>query len=288
MAPPKTYFVLVTGIPGMGKTYLCSLIASAPNVVCVDSDDIYAEILEEILKDPVFGPHLGRDLRLHSTDNPWKRDIAGELQDRIIDRLRQPGKHLVIVGISLAFEPLHLRNVPDVQIEMGVIFQHDEFLELYRRYMQREVSKLERTLHQVAEAIKSLPTSEVDRAALHLSLITRLAGRFPRYFIEYREMYFHDVAGSLARGIKVMTQEQLATQLPRLFRGEITLKDLRGRKHTTERQLHASPFLPEFRAVHPTSQPKKKPKKKKTKTASRRRPRNPRPRRAAKGRRRRR
>lgn len=237
------YFVWVSGTPGIGKSFICTMLKSHTDVVCYDADDIYAEIWQTVMAVPGVGERAGRDPRLG-----FSRLFYDE-QDRIIDRIRDPRRHLVVVGITVRFEARHLRNRPDVEIGLGIVWSPDAMRQLYRRYMLREVGKLEQTLPQLQRIIEQTPLEEVDRLAFLLKMQVRLAGQFPRDFYEYQHFYIDSVVMALKDGVVVMTQDEAVQAITKLLAGELPLDQLKGQRRSMARSLR-SPFLPStLRAV---------------------------------------
>ena len=227
----KYYFIWITGVPGIGKSYLCSMLTQRADVKCYDADDVYAEVLDRMLANTETNKYVFRhDQLLKSSDNKWNKNVWYHEQDEVISRLRPTDKHFVLVGIPVDLTLNFLKNRPDLELCMGVVWDKDTFDELYRRYMRREASKLANTIAKVQQLIDSTPRDEMDRLPLHISIATRLAGTFPRSYYEYLNNYIQHLTEESKYGVQVRTQEDIVVQLGMLFDGQLDMNKLKGNK----------------------------------------------------------
>ncbi len=179
--PPRKTIVIIRGIPGVGKTWMCQAIndmaAGGLSVACVDTDDF---IFAEYKKSP--GPL--EDIRERSAD----------AMETFIEEC--PARVVVVCGVM--FQTIYHHRMGAVKIFISI--PPDQFYNIYLRTVERQ-----------AAAWKTRPPSDDLRgeeiiwyvAAAGLEAIN-LSSSFEKYVHLYSQAKDQD----LSRGYRLKTQSQ--------------------------------------------------------------------------------
>lgn len=173
--------VLIGGIPGSGKTWLCRALTKK-NIKCLDTDDIIQEI---------FGNPNAKDKTGIST---VKKEIA---------KARKQGYLLVIVGITI--------DVIDLVDEYYFIKMTSWDLEVaYRRVLIREINKV---LKHGKEAIKLIEEKSVNTVQQWIIHTVAPALPFFESFDWYSNLYRESLKHEKARGAMIVSPANIMKKL---------------------------------------------------------------------------
>jgi shikimate kinase len=111
--------ILVRGLPGSGKTWLCERVSTIPGAVCFDTDDFVTRAYE------------------HTPNEPAEvREMAVELLDKAI--AESTARVRVVVGVTLYSKQYRVGD-GDV-ISLYVKLNPKEFYEVYSRTLTRQLN----------------------------------------------------------------------------------------------------------------------------------------------------
>ncbi len=189
----------VDGIPGSGKTYICSKI-TLPNSVCVDNDDIvlYAKNYVDSL--------LGTSQEMPRTFNSVNKIIKRKVDEIIADSISKGIKIIIFVGV---------RFMVDTALNDAT---HKYFIRLddleytFRRVLLRETEKIFENYEDIKKIINNtkLEASELDDMILRKC---NLALNYPPEFSDYKGMYKYKLGICKKNNYKIMTQDQIINKI---------------------------------------------------------------------------
>jgi hypothetical protein len=165
----------VDGLPGAGKTYICSQL-TLPNSVCIDNDDIVLEAKNYV--DSLLGTPKAMPRTFNSVNKVIKKKVA-----ELIEYHTKNGKRVIIfVGVRFMTDTA-LNNA-----HHRYFIKLDDLEAVYRRVFMRETEKIVSN----ADKIKAiLADTKLDPDELDDMIIrtTNLALNYPPEFGNYKSMY---------------------------------------------------------------------------------------------------
>lgn len=218
----------VNGFIGLGKSYVCELLKTRRDIVCVDLDDVDKEIKTNMLSDPVTRDVAFRDAALntaakmkwfwglyHAQVSQWFRDL----------RSRNAGKSLVIVGMSINLRKTDV--TVDLTMHIGMDPAETNLVTIYHRFMLREVAKLRQSIGRYEEILKNLPPSEYDRSWYYAFTEIGTVRQFPVIWDVYEQEYNSAIKDLTKSRRFVMTQRECATVIAAILDQQMTVDEFK-------------------------------------------------------------
>ena len=222
----KRYVFHVNGFPGIGKSYVCEMLRTRNDIVCLDLDDIDYEVKSKMLEDPVTRDFFGRDNDLNTKQKQkWFWDIFNKKVNDIFDNklTQNPNKHLIIVGMALNLRQTKIQV--DLTIHLGVENGDDILKSIYYRFMKRETSKLKQTINAFDTVLSKLPESEYDRTWLYVYLYTHIVRQYPFIWDTYKDEYTSAMDDLVRQKRTVLTQSECVDLIVQILNGSVTIPD---------------------------------------------------------------
>ncbi len=198
----KPIIIHVDGIPGSGKTYICSKI-TLPNSICVDNDDIvlYAKNYIDSL--------LGTSQKMPSTFNSVNKIIKKKVDEIIADNISKGIKIIIFVGVRFMVDTA-LNNA-----NYKYFIRLNDLGTTFRRVFTRETEKI---INKGDEIKKIINNSKIEEIKLDdmVHRITNLALPYPPEFLEYKKHYKRALGICKKNNYKIMTQEQIINEINQL------------------------------------------------------------------------
>lgn len=193
----------VKGVPGSGKTWICSAVKGA--VSCYDTDDLVTEAYQSLKHSAKFLKLLG------SPGSPMQmpkyqklvQKVATENAKKIISRHREQKTPAVFVGVTLG-------DIPGMDQRFFIKIEKKNMENVYRRVIKRELKKIEDHTAQLKKLIESAP---VDQIAPEMRSIHIEAVDLTMPFSAYKFMYAEAVKSERKRGFKVLSQDAIIQHL---------------------------------------------------------------------------
>lgn len=220
----KIYVFHVNGFPGIGKSYVCEMLRTRTDIICMDLDDIDFSVKTQMLDEPVTHDAVGRDSVLNTKQKQnWFWDIFyGKVNDIFDAKLAQnPGKHLVLVGMSFNLRRTKIRV--DLEINIAVESGDDVLKSIYYRFMKRETSKLKQTINAFDTILTKLPESEYDRAWMYVLNYTQIVRQYPVIWDTYKEEYTSAMADLVRQKRICLTQTECVDLIVQILNGSVTI-----------------------------------------------------------------
>lgn len=199
----------VDGNPGIGKTYLCSLLKHLPNAVCVDGDDLYGDVMAQIAADRALAHQL-------LMGGPQQREqIISRFMRPLLQQTLERAAIVIIVGTAMCFECPGIKVRPDVRFWMRL--ESDDMLPaMYHRLVVRETQKIETHLAQIKKLLeRPVGGRGLTPEQLHLELrnIYRPAGLYPPDYVNFRNMYHENIDWARNNDYQLGTQAEIAAAI---------------------------------------------------------------------------
>ena len=183
--------IQIKGIPGSGKSYICSQLPK--NIKCLDTDDFVTSAYDELIKK--------------------KKKITFAEVTKVayanISEIVKKHEYVCVVGILLNMFNAHKKyfiKLPENQLE-----------EIYKRTVLREINKYKLiTTPSVLNKIKSLKSNEISN---FLSLKYHINAIEPVYmtFDEYKFMYKNALAFEQKNKVDIKTQKEIVEDIKKLI-----------------------------------------------------------------------
>lgn len=184
----------VEGIPGSGKSYICSQLKG---VTCIDIDDIVAEAYKKARDSKYLKMQIHNDTFPHA----WDKETV-LIRERYMQESKDNDKPLVLVGIDSTAEP-----------DIGFFIKIDDLEATYRRYMIRELNKILNN----KTAIKDIIEKTEDPYFIDYDIDMKInAAKFIPYST-YEANYKTGLEQTKKKDYKILTQKEIIEEIKRLI-----------------------------------------------------------------------
>jgi len=193
----------VDGLPGAGKTYICSQLSS-PSVVCLDNDDIVLYAKNRV--DELLGTKDEMPRTFESVGIVIQQRVT-----ELINKYTQAGKRVILfVGVRF------MVNTELNHADHRYFIKLDNLRYTFRRVFLRETEKIVENANTIKALLNDpeLEEEELDDMVLRT---TNLALQYPPEFDDYKGMYEHKLQLAKKNNYKVMTQTQIIDSLHKLI-----------------------------------------------------------------------
>jgi len=199
----KLIIIHIDGIPGSGKTYICSKI-TLPNSICIDNDDIVLEAKNYV--DSLIGTKDEMPRTFNSVNKVIKKIV-----DNLISNHFKNGKKIIIfVGVrfivNTQLNNAHYRYFIKIN-NLGSIF---------RRVFIRETDKIIANGQKIKALISNPKVEEIELDDM-VNRITNLALPYPPEFEQYKKHYKRGLSIARKNNYKIFSQEDIISKINKLF-----------------------------------------------------------------------
>ena len=194
----KPIIIHIDGIPGAGKSYICTKINS-PKSVCIDNDDIVLDA-----KNYVDSSNMPRTFKsLHK--------VIKQKINELIEKHVNDGKRIIIfVGVRFlvdtALNDANYRYFIKLS-DLGATF---------RRVFMRETEKIESNLGDIKKLISD-PKIEVDELDGMVHRKTNLALPYPPEFSQYKKHYKRGLGIAKKNNYKIASQDEIIARIQKII-----------------------------------------------------------------------
>ena len=182
--------IQVKGIPGSGKSYICSLLPK--NIKCLDTDDFITSAYDELVK----------------TKKKVSWNSITKLAYMNLCETIKKYEYVCVVGILL--------NMYKANKKYFIKLIDNQLDEIYKRTILREINKYKQvTTPNVLNKIKSLKTNEISN---FLSFKYHINAIEPVYmtFDVYKRMYKDALAFEQKNKLDIKTQKEIVEDIKKL------------------------------------------------------------------------
>jgi len=198
----KPIIIHVDGIPGSGKTYICSKI-TLPNSVCIDNDDIVLESKNYV--DSLLGTKDEMPRTFNSVNKVIKRKV-----DNLISHHFQNGKKVIIfVGVRFMVDT-ELNNA-----KYRYFIKIHNLGNTFRRVFIRETDKIIENGKKIKALINNPKVEEIELDDM-VNRITNLALTYPPEFEQYKKHYKRGLGIARKNNYKILSQEDIISKINKL------------------------------------------------------------------------
>jgi hypothetical protein len=191
----KPIIIHIDGMPGAGKSYICTKITRA-DCVCIDTDDIV--LYSKNYVDSLIGTSKAMPRTFNSLLKVQKKKV-----DELITKHTKNGiKIIIFVGVPF------MTNTALNDANPRYFIKLDDIGAIYRRVFLRETDKIVRKYDKIKKSIseKKMEEEELDDMVLRA---TNLALNYPPEFTDYQKLYKHKLARARKNNYKIATQDEI-------------------------------------------------------------------------------
>jgi hypothetical protein len=204
----KAKIVLITGVPGSGKTWICEQFAgSSATIGCIDADDImraaYALIRGK------FKSPTDRKFQM-----AWDEEKI-RLRDLALSQFEGRG------GLIFVLAGLTVQHYDDPDAAFLVKIQEADFEPTLKRLVQREFSKEFGHTEEIKKLIEDTPADWIPTEMEQRFNLTGL----PPNLRAYREDYIRMLREAKAKGYSVKTQTEIVTAIQQMAAAAATANE---------------------------------------------------------------
>jgi len=192
----------IDGIPGSGKTYICSQI-TIPDSVCIDNDDIvlYAKNYVDSL--------IGTKDEMPRTFNSVNKIIKKKVDELIKEHTRNGKKIIIFVGVRFLVDT----RLNDANLRYFI--KLNDLGTTFRRVFTRETEKIVDKSNEIKKIINNPKIEEIELDDM-VYRITNLALPYPPEFLEYKKHYKRALGIAKKNNYKVLTQDEIIKYINKL------------------------------------------------------------------------
>jgi adenylate kinase family enzyme len=187
--------IYVGGIPGSGKTYICSQLKHIKNAVCIDLDDV----VNNAYRTSRDSDHFKKQIHADAFPHTWDKN-ATLLKEEIIQANKD--KILVLVGIDKS-----------IDYDKAFFIKIDDLDHTYRRYMKRELNKVIDNQKRIRDIIED--TKDPYFVDYDISAAINSAGLFIPYS-SYETNYNNGLEQAKKNDHIVLTQKEIIDEIKKL------------------------------------------------------------------------
>ena len=192
----------IDGIPGAGKSYICTKINS-PISVCIDNDDIVLEAKNHV--DSLIGTNDEMPRTFNSVNKVIKQKV-----NELIEKHIKDGKRIIIfVGVRFLVDTA--LNDADYKYFIKL----SDLGATFRRVFMRETEKIEGNLSDIKKLIND-PKIEADELDDMVQRKTNLALPYPPEFSQYKKHYKRALNTAKKDNYKILTQDKIIEEINNL------------------------------------------------------------------------
>lgn len=184
----------VGGIPGSGKTYICSQLKG---VTCVDIDDIVEEAYEKARDNKYFKKQIHDDTFPYI----WDKETT-LLREKYIQKSKDKNQPFVLVGVSSTVGP-----------DVGFFIKIDDLDATYRRYMIRELNKIVDNKTKIKDIIDKTE----DPYFINYDIIMKINGAGLIAYSSYKESYENGLEQAKKDEYQILTQREIIEEIKKLI-----------------------------------------------------------------------
>lgn len=199
----KPIIIHIDGIPGSGKTYICSKI-TLPNSICIDNDDIVLEAKNYV--DSLLGTKDEMPRTFNSVNKVIKKIV-----DNLISNHFQNGKKIIIfVGVRF------MANTELDNAKYRYFIKINNLGSTFRRVFIRETDKIIANGKKIKALISNPKVEEIELDDM-VNRITNLALPYPPEFNQYKKHYKRGLGIARKNNYKILYQEDIISKINKLF-----------------------------------------------------------------------
>jgi dephospho-CoA kinase len=201
-----TYIVSIRGVPGSGKSFICSQLKNK-NVECIDTDDVLTEAYDIMIGSNIVKSNLHKCNKKSPDTIVWHRAIANPILKKGTELLNKKIKEsnaalIIVVGIMLSCKADRV---------FFVTMDEATLKKAYRRTMKRELSKITKNKNTL---LKLIDKSPIDRIGLDLTFQYHInALEIGTTFPNYKEVYKHALKHEKKSKATCASQSQIIRQI---------------------------------------------------------------------------
>lgn len=188
--------IYVGGIPGSGKTYICSQLKNIKNVVCIDLDDV----VNDSYRTSRDSDHFKKQIHADAFPHTWDKN-ATMLKEKIIQANKD--KVLVLVGIDKT-----------IDYDKAFFVKIDDLDHTYRRYTKRELNKVIDNQKMVRDIIED--TKDPYFIYYDISAAINTATLFVPYSV-YIDSYNNGLEQAKKNDHVILTQKEIIDEIKKLI-----------------------------------------------------------------------
>ena len=194
----KPIIIHIDGIPGAGKSYICTKINS-PKSVCIDNDDIVLDA-----KNYVDSSNMPR------TFNSVNKVIKQKVNELIEKHIKDGKRIIIFVGVRFLVDTA--LNDADYKYFIKL----SDLGATFRRVFMRETEKIEGNLSDIKKLIND-PKIEADELDDMVQRKTNLALPYPPEFSQYKKHYKRGLDIAKKNNYKIATQDKIITRIQKII-----------------------------------------------------------------------
>jgi len=192
----------IDGIPGAGKTYICSKITHN-DAVCIDNDDIllYAKNYVDSL--------LGTDKEIPRTFKSLNKVIKKKVDELIKENIGKGKKVIIFVGVRF------MVNTALDNADYRYFIKLNDLEATFRRVFLRETEKIATNYEAIKNIINNPKLEEIELDDM-VNRQCNLALPYPPEFDQYKKHYKRAMGVAKENNYKVMTQDDIIKDINNL------------------------------------------------------------------------